>query len=64
MGVDVVYNHADYRLASSKVLQHLADLRKSICFFAECFHLLASKAPRFTINGAMNGQQERAITPV
>ncbi|QVI33885.1 glycosyltransferase family 2 protein [Lacticaseibacillus chiayiensis] len=44
MGVDVVYNHADYRLASSKVLQHLADFKEVNLFLRGMFPLVGFKS--------------------
>lgn len=44
MGVDVVYNHADYRLASSKVLQHLAEFKEVNLFLRGMFPLIGFKS--------------------
>ena len=43
MGVDIVYNHADYRLASSRVLNHLADFREVNLFLRGLFPLIGFK---------------------
>ena len=37
MGVDVVYNHADYRLTSAKVLRHLSDYKEVNLFLRGLF---------------------------
>lgn len=39
MGVETIYNHADYRLVSSKVLKEFENLMRLICFLEVCFHL-------------------------
>lgn len=44
MGVDVVYNHADYRLVSSKVLQHFADFHEVNLFLRGMFPLVGFKS--------------------
>lgn len=40
MGGDIVYNHADYRLVSSKVLQHFADYHEVNLFLRGMFPLV------------------------
>lgn len=40
MGADVVYNHADYRLVSSKVLEHFADYQEVNIFLRGMFPLV------------------------
>lgn len=40
MGVDVVYNHADYRLTSKKVLNHLSDYKEVNLFLRGIFPLI------------------------
>lgn len=44
MGVDVIYNHADYRLVSSKVLQHFADFHEVNLFLRGMFPLVGFKS--------------------
>lgn len=44
MGVDIVYNHADYRLASRKVLEHLADFKEVNLFLRGMFPLVGYKS--------------------
>lgn len=44
MGAEVVYNHADYRLASSKVLQHLQDFDEVNIFLRGMFPLVGFKS--------------------
>lgn len=44
MGVQVIYNHADYRLASSKVLKHLADYHEVNLFLRGLFPLIGFKS--------------------
>lgn len=43
LGVDCVYNHADYRLASKKVLEELADYREVNLFLRGMFPLIGFK---------------------
>lgn len=40
MGVDIVYNHADYRLTSKKVLEHFADYKEVNLFLRGMFPLI------------------------
>ncbi len=44
MGVETVYNHADYRLVSSKVLQHFADFEEVNIFLRGMFPLVGFKS--------------------
>lgn len=44
MGVEVVYNHADYRLVSSRVLQHFADYNEVNIFLRGMFPLVGFKS--------------------
>ena len=44
MGVDVVYNHADYRLVSSRVLREFADYREVNLFLRGMFPLVGFKS--------------------
>ena len=44
MGVDAVYNHADYRLVSSKVLQEFASFREVNLFLRGMFPLVGFKS--------------------
>lgn len=44
MGVEVVYNHADYRLVSSKVLQHFSDFHEVNLFLRGMFPLVGFKS--------------------
>ena len=44
MGVEVVYNHADYRLVSSRVLQHFADFKEVNIFLRGMFPLVGFKS--------------------
>lgn len=44
MGAEVVYNHADYRLVSSKVLQHFADFKEVNLFLRGMFPLVGFKS--------------------
>lgn len=44
MGVEVVYNHADYRLVSSRVLQHFADYHEVNIFLRGMFPLVGFKS--------------------
>lgn len=44
MGVDIVYNHADYRLTSRKVLEHLADFKEVNLFLRGMFPLVGYKS--------------------
>ena len=43
MGVNIIYNHADYRLASSKVLNELAKFKEVNLFLRSMFPLLGFK---------------------
>ncbi len=61
MGVESVYNHSDYRLVSSKVLQELPISRKSICSSEVCSLWWALKAPASTMS-AMSAWQENPTT--
>lgn len=44
MGVDVVYNHADYRLTSKRVLEHFADYKEVNLFLRGIFPLIGYKS--------------------
>lgn len=44
MGVDIVYNHADYRLTSKKVLNHFADYEEVNLFLRGMFPLIGFKS--------------------
>ncbi|MBQ9046801.1 MAG: glycosyltransferase family 2 protein [Solobacterium sp.] len=44
MGAEVVFNHADYRLVSSRVLQHFADFREVNIFLRGMFPLVGFKS--------------------
>ena len=44
MGVETVYNHADYRLVSSRVLQHFADYEEVNIFLRGMFPLVGFKS--------------------
>lgn len=44
MGVDIVFNHADYRLTSKKVLDHLADYHEVNLFLRGMFPLIGYKS--------------------
>ena len=44
MGVEMVYDHADYRLVSSKVLQHFADFREVNIFLRGMFPLVGFRS--------------------
>ena len=44
MGVEVVYNHADYRLTSSRVLNYLCEYRESNLFLRGIFPLIGFKS--------------------
>lgn len=44
MGVDIVYNHADYRLTSRKVLEHFADYKEVNLFLRGMFPLIGYKS--------------------
>ena len=44
MGVEVVYNHADYRLVSARVLRHFADYREVNIFLRGMFPLVGFKS--------------------
>lgn len=44
MGAEVIYNHADYRLVSSKVLQHFADFKEVNIFLRGMFPLVGFKS--------------------
>ena len=44
MGAEVVYNHADYRLVSSRVLQHFADFEEVNIFLRGMFPLVGFKS--------------------
>lgn len=43
MGVDIIYNHADYRLASKNVLNHLEDFNETNLFLRGIFPLIGYK---------------------
>ena len=44
MGAEVVFNHADYRLVSSRVLQHFADYEEVNIFLRGMFPLVGFKS--------------------
>ncbi|MBQ0002479.1 MAG: glycosyltransferase family 2 protein [Treponema sp.] len=44
LGAEVIYNHADYRLVSSKVLQHFADFKEINIFLRGMFPLVGFKS--------------------
>ena len=44
MGAEVVFNHADYRLVSSRVLQHFADFKEVNIFLRGMFPLVGFKS--------------------
>lgn len=44
MGVEMVYNHADYRLVSAKVLRHFAEFREVNIFLRGMFPLVGFKS--------------------
>lgn len=44
MGAEVVYNHADYRLVSSRVLQHFADFKEVNLYLRGMFPLVGFKS--------------------
>ena len=44
MGVEMVYDHADYRLVSAKVLQHFADFREVNIFLRGMFPLVGFRS--------------------
>ncbi len=44
MGVEMVYNHADYRLVSARVLQHFADFREVNIFLRGMFPLVGFRS--------------------
>lgn len=44
MGVETVYNHADYRLVSSRVLDHFADFREVNIFLRGMFPLVGFRS--------------------
>ena len=44
MGVEMVYDHADYRLVSSRVLRHFADFREVNIFLRGMFPLVGFKS--------------------
>ena len=44
MGVDTVYNHADYRLVSSRVLSHFADYKEVNIFLRGMFPLVGFRS--------------------
>ncbi|MBR2571297.1 MAG: glycosyltransferase family 2 protein [Clostridia bacterium] len=44
MGADIVYNHADYRLVSSRVLEHFADYREVNVFLRGMFPLVGFRS--------------------
>lgn len=44
MGADVVFNHADYRLVSSKVLEHFADFEEVNIYLRGMFPLVGFKS--------------------
>ncbi len=44
LGVDVIYNHADYRLASKRVLEHLSHFNERNLFLRGIFPLIGFKS--------------------
>lgn len=44
MGAEVIYNHADYRLVSARVLQHFADYKEVNVFLRGMFPLVGFKS--------------------
>jgi len=44
MGVDIVYNHADYRLTSKRVLEHFSDYKEVNLFLRGIFPLIGFKS--------------------
>lgn len=44
MGADVVYNHADYRLVSNRVIKHFADFKEVNLFLRGMFPLVGFKS--------------------
>ncbi|MBR6510550.1 MAG: glycosyltransferase family 2 protein [Clostridia bacterium] len=44
MGADVVYNHADYRLVSNRVIKHFADFKEVNLFLRGLFPLVGFKS--------------------
>lgn len=44
MGVNIVYNHADYRLLSKRVLDHLVDFKESNLFLRGIIPLIGFKS--------------------
>lgn len=44
MGTEVIYNHADYRLVSARVLQHFADYKEVNVFLRGMFPLVGFKS--------------------
>ena len=52
MGADVVYNHADYRLVSARVLRHFADYREVNIFLRGMFPLVGFKSTSVTYERA------------
>lgn len=44
MGVDIVYNHADYRLTSKRVLDHFSDFKEVNLFLRGMFPLVGFKS--------------------
>ena len=44
MGVEMVYDHADYRLVSARVLQHFADYQEVNIFLRGMFPLVGFKS--------------------
>ena len=60
MGTEVVYNHADYRLVSSRVLKEFANFKEVNLFLRGMFPLVALRAPACIMRG-MNESQGRAI---
>ena len=51
MGAEVVFNHADYRLLSARMLKEFANLRKSTCSCGAWCRWWASRAPASLTNG-------------
>jgi len=50
MGVDIVFNHADYRLVSRKVLLHLSDFREVNLFLRGLFPLIGLPSEKVYYN--------------
>ena len=62
MGAEVVFNHADYRLVSGKVLDAFSDFNEVNLFLRGLFPLIGFRA-ELSIMSATRGWQGKAITP-